>query len=388
MIRGDGTDLRRHRRGGGVRALVLTVCALMVGAGLAVPAAASSPSAVAADEGKPSLSLSTKEAGTGGSVTVTGKGWRPKALLTLLMCGQNAIGGTNACANSEGRAVTTSADGTFEKKIPVAEPPKPCPCVVRAATVTGSYASADAAFEVAGHPVKPLPEDAGGGRLTVLAARLEGGGGLLDWFGAPPQGQLVLTVGNLGADRAENPVFEVGTSHGVYAPEWERHQWRGTVDPGKKKRVILPVELSSGAHGDYTVAAKYGGKVLTEQPWDVGRPWGVTLFWILLFLVVPAAVFRVGMAVVDRTRPRQSGQVVSPAGAHAKARAVPLRDRLAARLAERLAKPPAPAAGPPGERAEERTLPWFTPDTLAPRTRRDPQFSAPSDDRPPPKGST
>lgn len=36
----------------------------------------------------------------------------------------------------------------------------------------------------------------------------------------------------------------------------------------------------------------------------VGRPWGVTLFWVLLCLVVPAAVFRIGMAVVDKVRPR------------------------------------------------------------------------------------
>ena len=70
-----------------------------------------------------------------------------------------------------------------------------------------------------------------------------------------------------------------------------------------------PVELSAGAHGDYTVSLKYGGKVLAEQPWGVGRPWGVTLFWILVCLVVPAAVFRIGMAVVDRVRPRRAGGI-------------------------------------------------------------------------------
>lgn len=34
------------------------------------------------------------------------------------------------------------------------------------------------------------------------------------------------------------------------------------------------------------------------------RPYGVLLFWGLLLLVIPAAVFRIGMAVVDRVRPR------------------------------------------------------------------------------------
>jgi hypothetical protein len=36
----------------------------------------------------------------------------------------------------------------------------------------------------------------------------------------------------------------------------------------------------------------------------VGRPWGVTLFWLLLCVVVPSALFRIGMAVVNRLRPR------------------------------------------------------------------------------------
>ncbi|MGP3976581.1 neocarzinostatin apoprotein domain-containing protein [Streptomyces sp. 8N114] len=256
---------------------------------------------------QPKITLSRSEAGAGANVTVRGSGWRPDTLLTLLMCGQNAIGGTNACANAEGRAVTTDKNGRFRKKIPVAEPPKPCPCVVRATTVTGAYAAANAKLRVAGHPVEPLPEKRTGGRLSVLAARLEGDSGLLNWFGAPEQRKLVLTVGNLGADRARDPVFEVGTSHGVLAPGWERQQWRGTIDPGKKARVELPVELASGAHGEYTVAAKLDRRVLTEQPWEVGRPWGVTLFWVLLCAVVPLAVFRLGMVLVARTRSPSEG---------------------------------------------------------------------------------
>ncbi|WP_051831759.1 hypothetical protein [Streptomyces violens] len=282
----------------------------------------------AADDGRPAVELSQRQAGKGGSITVTGAGWRPKALLTLLICGQNMIGGTNACANGDGRAVTTGKDGRFRIKLPVAEPPKPCPCVVHVATVTGRAAAADAPFTVAGHPVAPLPERTGGGRLAVLApARLRGSSGLLTWFGAPPQRELVLTVGNLGAEPAKNPVFKVGARHGVLAPQWADQQWRGTLQAGRKAQVTLPVELAAGAHGDYTVAVKYGGKVLAEQPWQVGRPWGVTLFWILLCVVVPAAVFRIGMAIVDKVRPRD-------------------------RSAQGGAGDEAPAG-----------LPWFTPDT-------------------------
>ncbi|MFK4066215.1 hypothetical protein [Streptomyces sp. NPDC029674] len=389
--------------------------------GSAAPAGSPASAADAADAANaanaadgPTLELSTSQAGKGGSVTVEGKGWRPGALLMMLVCGQSApgkgvIGGTNSCANSEGRAVTTDKDGAFGKKLPVAEPPEPCPCVVHVSTVTGEKQQVDAVLKVAGHPVKALPEQAGGGKLSILTdTRLEGSGGVLTWFGAPPQRTLEFTVGNVGSAPVKNPVFQVGTSHGVFAPEWQEQQWRGTVAPGKKARIKLSVELSAGAHGDYLVSLKFGGKVLAEQPWGVGRPWGVTLFWILLGVVVPAAVFRIGMAVVDRLRPNR--RRTSHGGRHRTGRRLAeLTQRLpqlrlpqgavdADRKARDAGGPrtshtaptPAPRTKPtggPGTGGSGTTgsLPWFTPDTDpgAPAGR----LSAPSDDSPT-KGTT
>nr|WP_260848887.1 neocarzinostatin apoprotein domain-containing protein [Streptomyces sp. SLBN-118] len=317
------------------------------------------PRAAAADA-KPDVKLSQTQAGKGGDITVSGSGWRPNTLLMMLICGQAApgkgvIGGTNACANADGRAVTTDAKGAFSKKMPVAEPPKPCPCVVHVAIVTGEQAVVDAPFVVAGHPTAPLPEPTVGGKLAVLAAtRLEGDSGILVFFGAPPSRRLEFTVGNLGSEPVKDPVFQIGTAHGVFAPQWEEQQWRGTIAPGEKVLVKLPLQLSAGAHGDYEISVKYGSKVLAEQPWGVGRPWGVTVFWILLAVVVPAAVFRIGMAVVDRVRP---GARPRGGGRH---RTVSLR------------RPPNP--GPRSTTTTTAALPWFTPD------------SAPSENRSTTKG--
>ncbi|MFF4039368.1 hypothetical protein [Streptomyces sp. NPDC001816] len=323
---------------------------------------------VAAADG-PVVKLSTSQAGTGGSVTVSGSGWRPHTLLMMLICGRSTpsrgvIGGTNSCANGDGRAVTTDAGGSFARKLPVAEPPVPCPCVVHVATVTGAKAEADAVLQVAGHPVAPLPAEPSGGRLSILSdTRLTGSSGVLTWFGAPPSRTLVFTAGNIGSTEIKNPVFRIGTAHGVFAPQWDEQQWRGTLAPGKKAQIKLPVELSAGAHGDYTVSLRYDGKVLAEQPWGVGRPWGVTLFWILLCLVVPAALFRIGMAVVDRVRPRRPGGV---------------RHRKLTRPALRLPRSRTPGPGPEPEPTP--TLPWFTPDSApgGPAGR----LSAPHDDSP------
>ncbi|WP_229915945.1 hypothetical protein [Streptomyces fructofermentans] len=354
----------------------------------------------AAAAGKPAVELSDSQAGTGGSITVTGTGWRPGALLMVLICGQSStdrgvIGGTNSCANADGRAVTTDSKGAFRKKLPVAEPPRPCPCVVHVATATGRKAAADAPFLVAGHDVEPLPKEDEDGRLTVLTdTGLDGSSGLLTWFGAPPSRTLVLTVGNIGATEVENPVFQVGTSHGVFAPQWEEQQWRGTVRPGAKARISLPVELPAGAHGDYTVSLKFGGKVLAEQPWGVGRPWGVTLFWLLVAVVVPGALFRIGMAVVDRVRPAGSPARAGRnrggrpgRGAHGGPRRGPWLPGIAARLPGRDPGPaaagPGPDGGPP-PRSRPRTapsLPWFAPDS-DPGSAGDGLLSAPQNSSP------
>jgi hypothetical protein len=333
---------------------------------LLVPAA---PRASAA--GGPSVRLSASQAGAGTPITVTGTGWEPRAVLMLIVCGRatparGVIGGTNSCANADGRAVTTDAKGGFSRRLPVTGPPVPCPCVVHVATATGPAADADAVLRVAGHPVGPLPAESSPGRLTVLSdPRLDGSGGLLTWFGAPPSRTLVLTVGNAGPTAVKDPVFRVGTAHGVFAPQWEERQWRGTIAPGGRARLALPVELAAGAHGDYTVSLEYGGRPLAEQPWGVGRPWGVTLFWILLCLVVPAAVFRAGMAVVDRVRPRRPGG----RGRRGPARLVlHIRSRWLAR----------PGVGPAGETPPTiPVLPWFTPDSGPDTAGR---LSAPHDD--------
>ncbi|MET9495094.1 hypothetical protein [Streptomyces sp. NPDC006552] len=345
-------------------------------------------SAAAADT--PTVTLSAAQAGTGGSVTVKGAGWGPRALLMLLVCGRSSpargvIGGTNSCANADGRAVTTDTRGAFSRKLPVAEPPVPCPCVVHVAAVTGgAKARADAVLKVAGHPVAALPAASGTGQLAMVTdTRLDGSSGVLTWFGAPPARTFTFTVGNTGPAPVKDPVFQVGTAHGVFAPVYEERQWRGTVRPGRKARIELPVELDAGAHGGYLVSLKYGGKVLAEQPWGVGRPWGVTLFWILLCVVVPAAVFRAGMAVVDRLRPRAKYAQGRHRGAqHLADRTVRLPK---ARLPQRAA--PAPGHDGADTAATPTTLPWFAPDA-GPGGPAAGQLSAPSDTSQTTKGNT
>ncbi|MGW2491117.1 hypothetical protein ACWCV9_28385 [Streptomyces sp. NPDC001606] len=387
----NGTPRTRCPAAAAALLALAALLAALLWAAAPAPAAQGRPAVrLSAAQGRPMVTLSVAEAGAGGSVTASGTGWRPRTLLMLLICGRatparGVLGGTNSCANGDGRAVTTDTRGDFSRRLPVAEPPVPCPCVVHVATVTGTRAEADAVLKVAGHPVAPLPAERAGGRLAVLSdTRLTGSGSVLTWFGAPPSRTLVLTVGNTGTGTIKDPVFQVGTAHGVFAPQWDDRQWHGTLAPGAKAEIELPVELSAGAHGDYTVSLKYGGRLLAEQPWAVGRPWGVTLFWLLLCLVVPAALFRIGMAVVDRVRPPTRKSPKSPKSPKAfKTRKAP-KARTGA-PATRTAPATRMSPTPPTTRMSPTppttpTLPWFTPESApgGPAGR----LSAPPDDSP------
>ncbi|WP_411106905.1 hypothetical protein [Streptomyces sp. cmx-4-9] len=361
------------------------VCALLLGLALVLAPAAPA----AADEGRPAVALSLQEAAKGTELTVTGTGWRPKTLVMLLVCGQNMIGGTNSCANADGVAVPVADDGRFTARLPVVEPPKPCPCVVDVASVNGDQSTVAVPLKITGHPVAELPAESGTPRLAALTGvRLEGGDGVLTWFGAPPGRRFTVTVGNLGSAPVKDPVFQLGTAHGVFAPLWEEVHWKGTIAPGGTAEVALDATLTAGAHGDYTLSLKYGETVMAAQPWRVDRPYGVLLFWGLLLVVVPAGVFRIGMAVVDRVRPRRPA---APGGRHRGAGlpdpAAPTarlpRLRAAGSAVRRSAQ--ARTAPPPAEPPETPTavLPWFTPDN-APDTA--PQTSAPSENRSTTKG--
>ncbi|MFE2147678.1 neocarzinostatin apoprotein domain-containing protein [Streptomyces sp. NPDC059456] len=350
-----------------VRALVAAVLAVCALALFPAPAAAA-PGA----EDEPVVALSLQEAAKGTEITVTGTGWRAKTLVMLLVCGQNMIGGTNSCANADGAAVSVGDDGRFTARLAVAAPPKPCPCVVDVTSVNGDQSTVAVPLKITDHPVAELPAESGTPRLAMLTGvRLEGEDGVLTWFGAPPGRTFAVTVGNLGSAPVKDPVFRLGTAHGVFAPLWDEVRWKGTIPPGGKAEVRLNVSLPAGAHGDYTVSLKYGDTVVATQPWGVGRPYGVLLFWGLLLVVVPAGVFRTGMAVVDKVRP----PAARGGGRHRGAGA------------PEPGGPSGTAAGPDSPGATTAVLPWFTPDSApGPASPHVPQASAPSENSPTTKG--
>ena len=286
------------------RWLPLTAPLLVLVLSLAAPATAAraaGPGTVAANPGS---------APPGGTTTVTGSGWPPGTLLTVLLCGQNAISGTDSCAETSERAVAPAANGTFTVRLPVVAPPKPCPCVIHIASVTGTDLVLDTPFPVLGVadvPIAPQPA-----KLLALTAELDGADGPMSWFGAPAHRELRVLVANFGSSAVTDPVFRLGVSHGVFAPAWQQVQWTGTIGPGARQEVAVPVDYAFAAHGRYTAELDYAGRQLATRQNALPRPWGVALFWALLYLVVPVALFRLGLYLLARRHPFPVAAPVEP----------------------------------------------------------------------------
>ncbi|WP_165845330.1 neocarzinostatin apoprotein domain-containing protein [Streptacidiphilus pinicola] len=368
-----------------LRPLRVLVAALLLA--LALPAALPAASAHAASG--PVVVPLPASAKPGDTTAVSGSGWPASALLTVLLCGQNAVAGTDDCVNDAGRAVTTDASGRFTQALNVETPPQPCPCVIHVSTVLGAPESADAPFEVVGAPVKPIPPNAAGnGQLHALSASLTGDSGLLNWFGSPPSRTLRVIVTDLGATPVANPEFQMGTWHSVLAPEWSAAPWQGVIQPGQKVEIDLPVQFGSGASGRWSVALRYQGQDFASAYEDLPVAGGVYVFWTLLGLVVAVGLYRIGMAVLDKVRPdvveRHRERRRSRVGRHrfnlartgeeaAAADGVPpawsevVSPDAPTQAFPLVPAPPAyaptvrPTAPPPGS---ADTLPWFAPGTV------------------------
>ncbi|MEU8134571.1 hypothetical protein [Streptodolium elevatio] len=249
-------------------------------------------------------SLSTTKTKPGGIVKVTGVAWAPGSMVNIAVCGQNGLAGTKTCAVATSMNVPVATAGEFAVSIRVETPPVPCPCVIRVVTVTGGR-SLDRAIpvEIEGAPFAAMQNSGKSpGRLTFIKSEMTGKDNVFTWFGSPVSRRFEIEVGNMGESPITNPVFRIGTFQGVYAPTWEDKTWNGTILPGQRVKVSLPIELKPRQHGEFRYRVMYDGRVVDEIGLKVGRPWGVYLFGGLLLIVVPMTVWRLGTSLVRAIR--------------------------------------------------------------------------------------
>ncbi|NUR31764.1 MAG: hypothetical protein HOV83_38985, partial [Catenulispora sp.] len=322
---------------GGRRAVVPVLFALLmlVLAGFApVHAVTPAPSAGSG----PTVTVDPQKPKVGDTVQFKGTGWTPGSLVQVSLCGQLGIGGSNTCAQAASTSVTIGAEGALTGKIRVVAPPKPCPCVLRAVTVTGGTAAQNTGIEIDGAPTAALPQNAlTPGRLVFMDSWMAGEDTIFTWFGSPVTRRFQISVANMGQTAITNPKFRIGTYEGVFAPRWRDVEWNGTIAPGAKAVISLDIELKARQHGHFVYRVMYNDQVVDERALDVKRPWGVYLFMALLVVVVPLTAWRLGMSVFDAIRNARKERAIE-------------RDRevgLPASLSEKVGKKAAKAADEP-----------------------------------------
>lgn len=303
-----GPAHRRSRRGAFAYALLVSAFVVLLLAAATPGYAATPPSPTPGAPEGGQAAISTTKTKPGGIVKVTGIAWAPGSMVNIAVCGQNGLAGTRTCAVATSMNVPVATAGEFSVSIRVETPPVPCPCVVRVVTVTGGRSlDRSIPLEIEGAPFAAMQNSGKSpGRLTFIKSEMTGKDNVFTWFGSPVSRRFEIEVGNMGESPILNPVFRIGTFEGVYAPTWEDKTWNGTILPGQRVKVSLPVELKPRQHGEFRYRVMYDGRVVDEIGLKVGRPWGVYLFGGLLLIVVPMTVWRLGTALARAIKENRS----------------------------------------------------------------------------------
>lgn len=126
--------------------------------------------------------------------------------------------------------------------------------------------------------------------LIIDDAQLSGGKRLGEWFGAPIQRTLILTLHNRSAEELDEVVISVSAGAAGTAPRSIPVPEVGPLAADGTVIVRVPIELPIGAAGSYRVQAKASASSLptTAAVEVTTHPWGliVLLFGAVALLLV------------------------------------------------------------------------------------------------------
>ena len=136
--------------------LVLAAALAVSGVAVGSPAfAASTPPPSPTAAVATSVTISSGIVKPNDIIRVAGSGWPARITIQASICGNNALQGASDCSPSAGGQSVTDAAGVFGLDLPIAKPPKPCPCVVHVVSPDTS-ATVDQPIQIIGQPTGPL----------------------------------------------------------------------------------------------------------------------------------------------------------------------------------------------------------------------------------------
>lgn len=309
------------------------VARLLLAGALVGPIAVGPTSAAQEAQGEPTVTLDARSGLFGEELGVRGSGWMPNTTVFVELCGNEARNGTPDCDQENARLVGVGSSGAFAVPLLVAQPPSPCPCVVRVssqggpAVATAPVEVPQASFaELDDQNVDPQPR-----RQLSLNASIGGSDGWMEWFGAPPERTAVITVENVGDVAVHDPDLSLAFGRGDDPTGYLESPEIGSLAPGESTEVAVPLDLGLFAVGDYTVTGDIAGfdEPASFRAETSSYPWVVIV--VLPVLLLQFVLLRIRDRVRSRLHPD-----------------LPVEEEPPERGAPPALPPPAPAALVPG----------------------------------------
>jgi hypothetical protein len=254
-----------------------------------------SPAGAQGSSSAPTVTVQSTTLALGQRVLVQGDGWPARTLVHISLCGNAAANLSADCDLVHQADAGVGDNGHFSTLLTVADPGKPCPCVVRVtdATATGE---ARVVVDVVGLPTAtplpvPLPDNSQ--QLEITEARVEGKGDWTAWFGAGSPRTLVLTVHNSGVTPVPDPPFNLVYGKGENPTGIVSAPHLGSLGPGQSVTVRVPFGVDTFSFGDYTIKGQIQGpgrSTVFRSKTSAQFPWGLFLVGVVLLQLVLLAI--------------------------------------------------------------------------------------------------
>jgi hypothetical protein len=234
----------------------------------------------AADDGVPTVTVDDTGSKAGETIIVSGTGWAGSDLIYLELCGNAGRNGSRSCDQGHAMLTGVAPDGSFGATLTVADPPVPCPCVVKA-TSQSTQAFATTPLALQGVPVVPLEDQTVMTQqvrsVDITEARITGRDSWRSWLGAGARRVLVLTVANDGDVAVQDPPVTVRIGKGASPDGIVRAPELGTIEPGQSATVEVPLRLGPLGFGEHTAAVSISGfaEPVAARASTSTYPWGL-----------------------------------------------------------------------------------------------------------------
>ncbi len=260
---------------------------------LAVTALMTLPLGAGAQEAGPRVSVDRTGTAAGETLLITGTGWDDGSTLIVELCGHGGLRGSVDCDVANQRTAGVVPGGTFSVTLVSAQPPRPCPCVIKA-TDQATQESATAPIAVAGLATVPLTaEDERAVRaMEITGISLTGNRSWTELFGSGGRRVLEFTLVNTGPIAIDSPDVNLAWGFGSNPDGFVPPPDTVRLEPGGTQTITVPLDRDAFTIGSQTAVVEVQGlgTPVQARATTTAYPWGLLVIGVLALQLILLAV--------------------------------------------------------------------------------------------------